>query len=448
MAKREKNRRTATANSPSISEITVSGFKSIRDEVRIEIRPLTILAGANSSGKSSVMQPLLLLKQTLDLSYDPACLLLNGPNVKFTTAEQLLSRDKRHSSDQFSVGLQLATDKSLETTFRKKDKFGFRIEHMTIDDMKLWPGMSESELKDSGVTQLYRAPSPEDLSEQFKNTPGRWEIGQRRCFLELQWVLSSPNPTRTHTSPQDNLAKLWTEEIPRVIHLPGLRGNPERTSPVAAVGPNYPGTFEKYAASLISQWTEEGESCLADLNNDMQRLRLTGGVTAVRPNDAQIEVYVGRTPDVKPTSPENRVSVADVGIGVSQCLPVVVALHAALPGQLVYIEQPETHLHPARQVALAQIFATAANRGVRVVVETHSSLLLLGVQALVAKGELAVNTVKLHWFQRDPDGHSVVTSQDLDEAGRFGAWPEDFDDVTLQAQKDFLDAAEKHLFAK
>ena len=122
-------------------------------------------------------------------------------------------------------------------------------------------------------------------------------------------------------------------------------------------------------------------------------------------------------------------------------------LHAAQPGQLVYIEQPETHLHPP-PVRLSRIFARAANRGVRVVVETHSSLLLLGVQALVAKGELAVSTVKLHWFQRDSDGRSMVTSQDLDEAGRFGAWPEDFDDVTLQAQKEFLDAAEKHLFAK
>jgi predicted ATPase len=233
-----------------------------------------------------------------------------------------------------------------------------------------------------------------------------------------------------------------------VIHLPGLRGNPERTYPVAAAGPIYPGTFEKYAASLISQWAEEDVSRLDDLNNDMQRLLLTGGVTAVRRNDVQIEVYVGRTPDVEPTGPENRVNVADVGIGVSQCLPVVVALHAAQPGQLVYIEQPETHLHPRAQVALAQVFATAANRGVRVVVETHSSLLLLGVQALVAKGELAVNCVKLHWFQRDPDGKSLVTSQDLDEAGRFGTWPEDFDDVTLQAQKEFLDAAEKHLFAK
>src|SRR5215471_3430087 len=77
---------------PAIAEIRVGGFKSISREQIIQIRPLTILAGANSSGKSSMMQPLLLLKQTLEAPYDAGPILLTGPNVKFTSAEQLLSR--------------------------------------------------------------------------------------------------------------------------------------------------------------------------------------------------------------------------------------------------------------------------------------------------------------------------------------------------------------------
>ena len=81
-----------TQDEGSIVRLTVAGFKSIREEQSIELRPLTVLAGANSSGKSSIMQPFLLLKQTLEASYDPGPLLLNGPNVRFTKAEQLLSR--------------------------------------------------------------------------------------------------------------------------------------------------------------------------------------------------------------------------------------------------------------------------------------------------------------------------------------------------------------------
>ena len=82
-------------NISGITKIAVKGFKSIAEEREIDIRPLTILAGANSSGKSSIMQPLLLLKQTLEAPYDPGPLLLDGPNVQFTLAEQFLSTVSR-----------------------------------------------------------------------------------------------------------------------------------------------------------------------------------------------------------------------------------------------------------------------------------------------------------------------------------------------------------------
>jgi hypothetical protein len=94
---------------PGITQISVSGYKSINREQSIEIRPLTILAGANSSGKSSIMQPLLLLKQTLEADYDPADpLLISGPNVKFTSTDQLLSwtgTGKRANTFYVGVGV-------------------------------------------------------------------------------------------------------------------------------------------------------------------------------------------------------------------------------------------------------------------------------------------------------------------------------------------------------
>ena len=71
-----------------------------------------------------------------------------------------------------------------------------------------------------------------------------------------------------------------------------------------------------------------------------------------------------------------------------QTLPVLVALLAANDSELVYLEEPEIHLHPRAQAKLADILANAAKRGVRVVAETHSTLLLTAIQTLVAKGEL------------------------------------------------------------
>src|SRR2546426_3991974 len=112
--------RTQPTQEQGITAITVRGFKSLYNESRIEIRPLTVLAGANSSGKSSIIQPLLLLKQTLDAPYDPGPLLLEGPNVTFTSADQFFSRvGDGHGRKTFEVGVNIGLDASLTLSFKR-----------------------------------------------------------------------------------------------------------------------------------------------------------------------------------------------------------------------------------------------------------------------------------------------------------------------------------------
>jgi hypothetical protein len=322
MGKSRKARRPAAVEPWAITEIQVAGFKSVSDEQRVAIRPLTILAGANSSGKSSMMQPLLLLKQTLEAPYDAGALLLNGPNVKFTSAEQLLSRiGKGQSLDNFQVGMRLNTGDRFLTSFRKEHKLGFGIERMEISgahgELTFWPEMTAAEIIQTGITK------GRDFAEVAPpgHGQGQWEIVRDRCFIGPAWVAKGPGGTSFSAS--EHLAGEWEGIVPEVIHLPGLRGNPERTYPVTAVGPAYPGTFEKYTASVVSQWVVEGEDTLTELNADLKLLRLAGGVSAVPMNAVQIELQVGRFPDVPPTRPEDRVNIADVGFGVSQTLPVL-----------------------------------------------------------------------------------------------------------------------------
>lgn len=227
-----------------------------------------------------------------------------------------------------------------------------------------------------------------------------------------------------------------------LIHLPGLRGNPQRAYPVAAVGPNFEGPFPVYSASVVLDWQERNDIRLKTLSIQMAKLGLTWKVEARRMDATSIELRVGRLPTSKRGGASDLVNIADVGIGVSQTLPVLVALLTAQPGQLVYLEQPEIHLHPRAQIALAEILGEAARRGVKVVAETHSSLLLIAIQTLVAEEKITSDLVKLHWFQRGDDGMTAVSSADLDEAGAFGDWPEDFGEVELKAQGRYLDAAE------
>lgn len=424
-----------------ITKVSVSGFKSISQEQSIEIRSLTVLAGANSSGKSSMIQPLLLLKQTLEKSYDPGALLLSGPNVKFTSLEQLLSSTRTGGKlHTFAVGMTIGSEASFSLSFGKELDKEVEIRKLSFVDQKgvinIEPGMTHE--KAEAVVLSHTANFYQEIP---KAREGRWIVVRNRCFLELNVELK-PEPLGA-LSIRIAPSSAIEPHIRRLIHLPGLRGNPERTYPISAVNETFPGTFENYTASVIVHWqAEKNQERLEQLNDDLENLGLTWQVTARPINDTQVELQVGRLVHAAQSKARDLVNIADVGFGVSQTLPVLVALHVAEPGQLVYLEQPEIHLHPRAQSAMAQILANAAARGVQVIVETHSSLLLLGIQSLVAEGRLPPDKVKLHWFSRIEDGNTTITSADLDETGAFGDWPEDFAEVTLEAQSRYLDAAE------
>ena len=452
MAEEKQEIQSKTLHNKGITRIRVGGFKSIAQEKSIEVRPLTILAGANSSGKSSIMQPLLLLKQTLDATYDPGPLLLNGPNVRFTLVDQLFSRmSYKQGMKNFYIGIEINYEDSATTYFERglnkridieQTIYGFRK-----DMYHLYRDMSLQDIKTILPTILnVNFPSSRRnltrklLSNLLSGNDINFSVDRLRCFLAL---------TTKSAVYQDIFFKeepFVSPYIRRIIHLPGLRGNPERTYPVTAVGTEFPGTFEKYVASIIGQWQiDKNDNKLSKVNRDLARLGLTGGVSTEPVDDTQVELLVYPYSRKDNFDPDDMVSIADVGIGVSQVLPIIVALHTATSDQLVYVEQPELHLHPRAQSAIAAVLADAALQGTRMVIETHSSLLLLGIQTLVAEGKLPPEMVKLHWFQLLDDGSTQITSADLDETGAFGDWPEDFAEVALSSEGRYLDAAQNRM---
>lgn len=426
---------------PTLGAISVAGYKSLVNKQRIEIRPLTILAGANSGGKSSIMQPVLLLKQTLDSPYDPGSLLLGGSNVRLTSAEQLLSKKSgSRAVKEFSVEFEIGIRK-VELCFRQVPNKGLEIFSSSVSSEDLKTVIT----KDSDLNELKN--NLERLGSRWGDeiyNKGVLEVVRDRSFLNVELVMEDLG----FRIPLLNSGEWLVEMIGKLIHVPGLRGNPERDYRTTAVGDSFPGTFEVYVASVIKHWQSSKDNRLSKLGTHLESLGLSWKVEAKQRDETQVELRVGRLPHSLRGGAQDLVSIADVGFGVSQTLPVLVALLAAESGQIVYIEQPEIHLHPGAQRALASIFAEAAKRGVIVIVETHSALLLQGVQTLVAKDDLAPELVKLHWFQRDTTGETSVTSADLDGAGAFGDWPEDFDDVELTSDNEYLSAAEAKLFGK
>jgi putative AbiEii toxin of type IV toxin-antitoxin system len=421
----------------SITSLGVSGFKSIDQDVRLDIRPITILAGHNSSGKSSAIQPLLLLKQTLEASFDPGPLLLDGPCVKFTSVDQFVPHSARGADNNLTIEIGTATSQLTLT-------FG-RIQKKLVVKEQLYKRRSERSHLRVGMKQKdVKAALPDPFRDILKREDlGRkWNLIRVKCFLAIDMAASRtgaslfPGPISPAAS--------FDPIIRRVIHLPGLRGNPQRSYTRSSAGPMFQGTFEPYAAAVIAQWQERREKPrLQALNRSLEELGLSWKVFARAADETRVEILVGRLARPTRGGARDLVNIADVGFGVTQVLPVLVALAVAQPGQLLYLEQPEIHLHPEAECQLAEILVRAALRGVRVIVETHSSVLLLGIQTLVARGKLNPDLVALHWFARDSSGSTKVTKAYLDKDGAFGGWPVDFDSVMLDAQNKYLEAVEE-----
>lgn len=479
-----------------ITRIAVSGYKSLAEECSIEIAPLTILSGANSSGKSSIMQPLLLMKQTLESTYDAGSLKLNGANVRLTSTDQIFTKSTNSShnyaSNSFAIEVELDRQKSLQNIFGKENLtkgtqvtsslYKINNNELTIsldmkndDILRIIPTTARNEIQSSyddnlkQLKQLIHAENKSGSKSRIKSLnrlldslerTSHLSVKRHQCFLyvdsiDLSAQISLATIFHSKSTPLDllysfgerGLCHFVEMRIRQLIHVPGLRGNPERTYPVSSVGNEFTGTFENYVASIIHEWKVNKDKRLKQLSEALQFLGLTWKIDTKQIDDTQVEVRVARVTNKGNSKSTDMVSIADVGFGLSQTLPVVVALLVAEPEQLVYLEQPEIHLHPRAQANLAQLLVDAANRGVRVVVETHSELLIRRVQSLIAEDKIDAEKVKLHWFSQDDNGFTKVTTAELDETGAFGDWPEDFSEISLQEESRYLDAAESKLMA-
>lgn len=425
-------------------KILVKGYKSIAEERSINVDGLTILSGANSSGKSSFMQPLLLIKQSLENDFDAGSLLLDGPNVRLTDSSEILSRVPGNDSKQFSISVR-SESSITEAVYKFTPKRGISIDSVYDKSDHFKEGIRlEVGMRSADVNKILEREQFQHFKTLLNNIPGlSWKVVRDRCFLEIQLQMSKKNsPFGAGVIPAQRLVNLATN----LIHVPGLRGNPERSYKVASSDSLYPGSFERYVASIIYKWktTARLKPRFDKLVAWLNQLGLASAIDVSSINETRLELKISRHKGCN-GQVSDYVNIADVGFGVSQTLPVLVALLAAKKGQVVYIEQPELHLHPRAQYELSKIIASAVtNDNIDVVIETHSSILIRGIQILVAKGEMNGNSVSLNWFVQDPKtGQTEITQATLDKYGAFGDWPEDFDSIALDVEQEYLDAVEE-----
>jgi len=203
------------------------------------------------------------------------------------------------------------------------------------------------------------------------------------------------------------------------------------------------GTFGEWPSDFDDVYLTAESNYFQLLNKLIKYLDLASNVSAKKINEVQIAIEVSRSLN---SDINDSVNLSDVGFGLSQVLPILVALIESNKNNIIYIEQPEIHLHPKAQFKLAKIFCDYVKKGKKIIVETHSSIFIRGLQIEVAEKKLSSSLFSLNWFIQDENGDTSISQATFDDCGTFGEWPSDFDDVYLTAESKYLDAVEQNLY--
>lgn len=365
-----------------ITSLHLLNFKPFANQF-LEFKKLTLFSGLNSTGKSSVMQSLLLLRQSYQQGLLPEKgLALNGYFVNIGTARDALFEGAKEDL----IGFDIVWGNNNKATWRFK--YDREVDVLNIDSEPVSSEVYKSNLFANNFHYLQAerlGPRPfNEMSDYQVRQLGQLGIkGEYAAhFLAINGRAAIPNSNLSH--PDVKLKRQNLEQTPNK------------------------------SMDLIDQV----EAWMGEISPGT-RLKIDAK------SDVDLMSFQYSYGDSNPYRATN------VGFGISYTLPIIVAALASTPGTIILIENPEAHLHPKGQVKMGQLLAWAASGGVQVVIETHSDHVLNGIRLAVHGGKLDPKDVQLHYFQRqNKEGQAVtdVVSPKIDRNGRIDRWPDGFFD--------------------
>ncbi len=436
------------SESTMLTKLSFTNFKSW-PQASVDCGMITGVFGTNSSGKTSLLQFLLLLKQTKDATDRGISLELNGDLVQLGTINDAIHRHDESRSITAGIEFLLANDLSLADPSQKRNSTIARGQSLNFcSEIFVQQGapVARQIAYTLGGMRFGLAPRPGEPTAfelsanttnhkstdfSFKRTLGRkWQIpGPIKSY-------AFPDQAKTYFQNSGFLSELeaaYEAQLDSIFYLGPLRQYPQRDYLWARSRPSDVGQRGEKAIDAILSATVAGE-----VRNLKSRAHL-------RPFQAMIaywlkemglidsfevaEIAPGTNrwqARVRTRSGASQVLLTDVGFGVSQVLPVITLLQYVPEGSTVVLEQPEIHLHPLAQAALADVIIQAAtHRKVQVILESHSEHLLLRLQRRIAEGAIPASEVRLH-FCDAPQGVSSLTALQVDLYGNILNWPKNF----------------------
>ncbi len=357
-----------------ISHLKLNNFKCFESQ-ELPLQNLTLLAGMNGMGKSSVIQSLLLLRQSHDQSLlAEAGVTLNGALVRIGTAQDALFA----GAAEEEIGIAL--------DFADGGKAAWRFDAGASNDM----------------LDLIEAEAGDQVFEQALFTSDFQYVQAERLGPRTTFGVSDDQVRRRH---QLGAKGEFT------AHFLEVHGR----EPIGVPALAHPEASSEALADQVEAWTAT----------------ISPGTRIHTQAIDQIDLVHLRYSFVTDRAVSNEFRATNVGFGLTYTLPILVAVLAAKPGSLILIENPEAHLHPQGQMGLGMLFARAAAGGVQILVETHSDHLLNGMRLAVHEGSAAPDKIKLYFFERtavDDVAQAAVTAIAIDENGRLDRWPDGFFD--------------------
>lgn len=430
-----------------ITELSFKNFKSWKQIDKMRFAPITGLFGTNSSGKTSVLQLLLMIKQTVE-STDRLQVLDFGNEKSPANLGSFHDVVHSHESERkLDWDIQWKLRKPLlvkNPEIKKPDLFssdtlGFQVEIAENEKKRLvvnqlvysYADKKFTMRRTSGKNTYNLTVAPGD-DFQFTRRQGRvWELpAPVKCYGFPNEVNARFQNAGFLSDLQLELERLFSD----IKYLGPLRDYPKRQYPWSGTEPVDMGQrgervveallAARDAHDLLSRGRRKPRetldhrvaSWLKDLN-----LIHSFRVEPIEKDGGNIyRVKVRRDPN----SPD--VLITDVGFGVSQILPAIVLCYYAPEGSIIILEQPEIHLHPAVQAGLADVFIDAVQtRHIQIIFESHSEHLLKRLQRRIADQTITKDETALYFCEAD-NGQSKLTPLDIDLFGNIDNWPKDF----------------------